>query len=201
MYFPERSLIAVGEPRKRTHLKRVVSVTVVAGITLGGMTAAAFAATPAIPGADGIIRVCVEADDVGHYNDLRFLLNGYKWCKRGEKQIFWNQKGRTGATGPKGAIGAKGDAGSQGPAGPAGVSGWEVVEVTETVSANNSTKTISAPCPAGKQAVGGGYRMTGRLDVSESAAAPGGVGWTIKALNPFITDHDVTVQVVCVSAL
>lgn len=89
--------------------------------TLGG--AAAFAASPAIPGADGIIRVCVESKDVGHYNDLRFLLNGYKWCKSGEKQIAWNYKGRTGATGAKGATGAQGLPGEKGDKGDPGAPG------------------------------------------------------------------------------
>lgn len=90
--------------------------------TFGGV--AAFAATPAIPGPGGIIRACIEFDDVGKLSEeIRFLVNNQKFCPRGERQIWWNQRGRTGATGAKGATGAQGPQGETGPQGPPGPQG------------------------------------------------------------------------------
>jgi len=104
------------------NLKPALVMTLAASALIG-LGAAAHAATPAIPGPDGVIRICVEAKDIGHYNDLRFLINGAISCGRGEKLIWWNQRGRTGATGPRGPEGSQGPAGEQGPAGPTGEKG------------------------------------------------------------------------------
>lgn len=151
------------------------------GVLVTGFgSTAAFAATPRVPGSDGIIRICVEADDVGRYNDLRFLLNGYKWCKWNEQLIAWNHKGRTGATGAKGATGdqgpqgekgdkgdqgapgqpgqpgEKGDKGDPGPPGPAGGSAAFAAEATGVdIGGNPNTVTIVSEgnIPAGNYAI------------------------------------------------
>jgi hypothetical protein len=88
------------------------------------LASAAYAASPSIPGPDGIIRACIEYDDVGaRSEELRFLVNNQKLCPRGEKLIAWNQRGPKGATGEKGETGAQGPQGEQGPPGPPGPQG------------------------------------------------------------------------------
>jgi hypothetical protein len=64
-------------------------------------------------------------------------------------------RGAQGPAGPQGAQGPAGPQGPQGPAGPAGVSGLQ--KVFETGAINSSaTRSLTATCPAGKQAIGGG---------------------------------------------
>lgn len=164
-----------GTPKRATVIAVAASAFIAAG-------AAAYAATPPVPGPDGLIRICVEAKDLGHYNDLRFLINGAKYCKSGEKQIWWNQRGRTGATGPRGPQGAQGEqglAGEQGPQGPAGEQG-----------ATGQAGPQGEPGPAGTSAVytgspGNNDIVTGDFAVV-SVSVPAGkyaVTATTKALN------------------
>jgi hypothetical protein len=57
----------------------------------------------------------------------------------------------------------QGPKGDTGPAGPPGTSGYQTVR--EQTAANSSNlKQLSASCPAGKRAVGGGARLFGFLD-------------------------------------
>lgn len=77
-------------------------------------------------------------------------------------------QGPQGTSGPAGAMGPMGPIGPMGPAGPQGVpgvSGYEVVAtpvVSVTVNGNQTT-TLSAACPAGKIAVGGGFDYSGNV--------------------------------------
>lgn len=82
--------------------------------------------------------------------------------------------GLTGATGPAGAQGVPGAVGPIGPAGPAGpqgvpgapgISGYEIVTVDSAFD-SSATKLLSADCPAGKVALGGG------ADIFPSLADP-----------------------------
>jgi hypothetical protein len=82
--------------------------------------------------------------------------------------------GPAGAVGPQGAMGPKGDTGATGAQGPMGlmgplgpqglpgVSGYQIVSTPITsVSINgNSTTTLTATCPAGKNVIGGGYESS-----------------------------------------
>jgi hypothetical protein len=107
-----------------------------------------------------------------------------KSCPKGTRFFAFAQEGPQGESGPPGPPGAPGPVGSPGPAGPAGppgatgppgplgpegspgppgppgVSGLERVART---SATNSVspKTVTATCPAGKSAVGGGGVISG----------------------------------------
>jgi len=69
--------------------------------------------------------------------------------------------GATGATGPMGPTGPVGPEGPMGPAGPAGdpgVSGLELVTVSSAVD-SVARKNVTATCPAGKSAIGGGAEI------------------------------------------
>jgi hypothetical protein len=71
-------------------------------------------------------------------------------------------KGDTGATGAIGATGPQGPMGLMGPVGPQGlpgVSGYFIASTPSTTVtvAGNSTTSMSASCPAGKNVIGGGY--------------------------------------------
>ena len=68
------------------------------------------------------------------------------------------ESGPAGAVGPAGPAGAAGPAGQAGPQGAPGISGLEIV-VADSENTSVSPKTISASCPAGKYAVGGGARI------------------------------------------
>lgn len=100
-------------------------------------------------------------------------------------------KGDTGAPGPPGAPGTpgakgdKGDAGAigpQGPAGTAGISGYEVItEASDTSLDAFQGFTRQAVCPAGKNALGGGFYVN---DVSVAASFPGTVSHLGSAVGP-----------------
>jgi hypothetical protein len=67
--------------------------------------------------------------------------------------------GQVGPAGPVGPAGATGAQGPTGPAGPRATSGWERVSATSAVD-SETTKSITALCPEGKQAISGGAVIT-----------------------------------------
>ena len=73
--------------------------------------------------------------------------------------------GPVGASGPMGPMGPFGPMGPAGPQGDPGVSGYEiVVSPLTTVSINgNQTTALTASCPAGKIAIGGGFDYSGNV--------------------------------------
>jgi hypothetical protein len=56
---------------------------------------------------------------------------------------------------PRGPVGPAGPPGPAGPQGPPGLSGLQSVYATGPAN-SNTTRTLTAACPSGKQAVGGG---------------------------------------------
>jgi len=70
-----------------------------------------------IPTASGLLLGCYRTDG----GALRLVHR--RPCRRGERLIVWNQRGKIGATGPIGAAGAIGPAGPPGPAGSSGPRG------------------------------------------------------------------------------
>jgi hypothetical protein len=81
--------------------------------------------------------------------------------------------GPIGPQGPAGVQGPMGLTGPQGPQGVPGVSGYQVVVTPlTTVSINgNQTTTLSAVCPAGKVAIGGGFDYSGNIAVAMPVAS------------------------------
>lgn len=158
------------------------------GIAIGVLVAgfggtAAFAATPSIPDANGIIRACVKTWHINQYKETRWINRTY--CNSGEKLIAWNYKGRTGATGPKGATGP------QGPAGPAGADGTaadldaiQVVTNTVNPAPNLTTWTVTATCPDDTRVIAGGGNAVGSFRAHMARSSPadavvgGNPGWT-----------------------
>jgi hypothetical protein len=60
---------------------------------------------------------------------------------------------------PAGPAGATGPAGPAGPQGPPGASGLQTVFTTSAVN-SDTTRTLTASCPSGKVAIGGGVAVT-----------------------------------------
>jgi len=81
--------------------------------------------------------------------------------------------------GVPGPQGPQGEQGEPGPEGPGGLSEFQFVFV-ETESNTDATKSISAPCPAGKKLLSGGYQVFDADDVIVRTNAAGG-GWFITA--------------------
>lgn len=116
-------------------------------------------------------------------------------------------KGEKGDTGPQGLIGPEGISGPigpPGPAGPAGASGLTKVQVVTATTAQDTLtiKSVTATCPSGTLALGGGFRWVPTTElISEVASFPQGNGWFIEvhatsALAPTIA-WDATAYVVC----
>jgi hypothetical protein len=60
---------------------------------------------------------------------------------------------------PQGPAGPAGAAGPAGPQGPAGVTAYQTVFTTGTID-STTPKTLTAVCPSGKRALGGGIAIT-----------------------------------------
>jgi hypothetical protein len=100
-----------------------------------------------------------------------------------------------GPRGPKGDPGAQGPKGDKGDTGPAGVSGYQIVQNSSPLAAGGQLHLV-ASCPAGKQAVGGGYSSGAVLATERSYPINNGTAWDI-----FVHDTDNVSQGVSVWAL
>jgi Collagen triple helix repeat (20 copies) len=152
-----------------------------------------------------------------------------------EIEVSWNQEGQQGIAGQPGSVGAKGDKGDtgepgqngavgqpgeqgargepgaqgepgiQGPKGdPGALAGYEIVRTFGSAQ-ENELFTLTAPCPAGKQVVGGGGLVGAAslplFEVQFSRPASDGSGWLISGYNgdPVI-GVDLSVWAICVNA-
>ena len=84
-----------------------------------------------------------------------------------------------------------------------GVSGYEIQQRSIVLTGTPAGLNNSADCPAGKRAVGGGYRLSAgvttlRIDIS--APLSDGSGWQLSAfLSGFSPPLTFTIQAVCVT--
>jgi hypothetical protein len=107
-------------------------------LALGGVT---YAATGGFV-SGGQLRACVNESGT-----LTLLKSG-KRCKRGQKQIAWNQQGEPGARGASGSSGPPGPAGPMGPVGSTGPSGqpsnimWAKIEPEGTIDAGRGVTGV-----------------------------------------------------------
>jgi len=149
----------------------------VAGAAIAASAAIAGVALATIPNA-GVINGCFDKNN----GQLRVIdAQATAGCLKPETAISWNQigpqgeqgiqgpVGPQGIQGPTGVAGQTGATGATGPAGPIGAtgatgatgasagSGYQIV--SGSVSRPNAITAASATCPAGKVAVGGGYRL------------------------------------------
>jgi hypothetical protein len=143
-------------------------------------------------------------------------------CGKGERLIRWSQQG------PAGPQGGQGPQGPQGPAGPAdwnaipnkpagfadgadaeGVTAVKIISVTTTpvaIAPGGVFGTVSADCPAGFLAVGGGHQQSKppidltRTFIVESRASDADT-WRVEAYNTDPTTQAlIRAQVTCLRA-
>jgi hypothetical protein len=101
--------------------------------------------------------------------------------------------------GPRGETGAQGP---QGPKGSPGTSGRQVVKADSALS-SASSKSVTAACPAGKKALGGGVEVSGdgRDRVSVTGSVPAGdAGWQARAVELLSTSAPWQLHVYAVCA-
>lgn len=105
--------------------------------------------------------------------------------------------GRQGPAGPPGPVGPQGP---PGPQGPSDLSGLTVESVKDSVPPFFS-KSVFAPCPAGKFAIGGGVFTTGEMNVTDNGPETEGerAGWRGGVFNPQAGLSDVVVNAICVA--
>jgi hypothetical protein len=154
-------------------------------------------------------------------------------CPNNATVISWNEQGPQGLTGPvgpqgpvgeTGATGAQGPIGPQGPVGPAGpqgpqgaqgpagaggLSGYQIVTASTNPTVGATTQAMTAACPAGKMAIGGGGQpvfdsgISGYFDlIALHASRPtfDGTGWNVQAADPNLeqgTGWHLVVYAVC----
>jgi hypothetical protein len=105
--------------------------------------------------------------------------------------------GPPGETGPKGDKGDKGEKGDGGAQGPPGLSALERVQWAS--ASNSNDKSTTAPCPAGKKAIGGGAHA-GLAQVTIRTFPNSDLsGWTASGLEnpPTTTSWWITAYAVC----
>jgi hypothetical protein len=98
--------------------------------------------------------------------------------------------------GPKGDRGEKGERGEQG---PPGLSAREVVSASTAVDSTDF-KTITATCPAGKTAIGGGAGVDFFVVAAVTSSSPTGTNaWRASAIEftPSASTWRLTASVVC----
>ena len=107
-------------------------------VALGGVS---YAATGGFV-SGGQLKACVNG------GGSITLLNSGKHCKRGQKQIAWNQTGPQGQPGAAGATGAPGAPGAEGPIGLIGASGqpsnvmWAQIETEGVIEAGHGVTGV-----------------------------------------------------------
>ncbi|HEX2154816.1 MAG TPA: hypothetical protein VHL52_12670 [Acidimicrobiia bacterium] len=109
-------------------------------------------------------------------------------------------KGDKGDKGDQGEQGPQGEQGEQGPQGPAGTIGDVTVATNQaTWSGGQQTQSLTATCPAGHVALGGGFKVdSGNASWLVTASRPDGNGWTVVAEGAGATT--ATVYVSCVES-
>jgi len=150
--------------------------------TILASTALAVALFGATPLGHAAGRMILPKNSVGAAQLKKAAVTGAK-VKDGSLMAADFQAGQLpqGPKGDKGDPGAKGDAGAQG---APGLSGYELVASPQTPIAANTTALVTATCPAGKMAVGGGGVTSTGGEVKGFAPVGGGAQWGIQIRNP-----------------
>jgi hypothetical protein len=128
--------------------------------------------------------------------------------KQDHVPFSWNEEGIQGPQGEPGSQGEVGPAGPEGAAGPTGetgaagtngVSGYVFIQsIFRPVPTGPSDHALN--CPAGKRAVGGGYRIeTGHQFVKVDWDTPidGGLGWFLRLQNSGAQAFSISMYVMC----
>jgi hypothetical protein len=177
-------------------IRRRVTLTLIAGL----LVCSAAASYASIPGPDGVIHACtIPAKN----NAIK--INPITTCYKGQA-LSWAQtgppgpqgpQGPAGATGAKGPVGATGPQGLAGAPGPTAIVGNYVQQRAYAVPAHTVSESLSADCPSGWYATGGGESDTTGGDIQMSYARADPVSWVIDISNQGSVLHVVTVYVIC----
>jgi hypothetical protein len=161
-----------------------------AGVHVTGSVATA-AALPATGNTAGDAYIVTAT---GHLH----VWDGAAWIDTG---LVRGPDGPQGPTGPTGPQGPAGPTGATGPAG--GLAGYEIVTgAPVAIVPADIIKVVSASCPAGKVAVGGGVSFSNPergVAVAESLPTALGAGWTVTVQNFFPESNSATPYAVCAS--
>ncbi len=136
------------------------------GLAVGAVLLVVGVAHASIPGADGRIKGCYDADPAGSGGVLKdlYVVDGDP-CPAGTAEVTWNERGPTGDTGAVGPTGAMGPTGAQGPPGssakpgvPNGVYRTDVRFQQETVEIHklDVDESATVDCRSNETAIGGG---------------------------------------------
>jgi hypothetical protein len=140
--------------RNRRSLVIIAAAAAALAVAGGGIAYAS------IPDSSGVIHGCYKANANGNPTALSVIdtAGSGGHCPTNQKALDWNQ---TGPQGPTGATGATG------PAGPPSALGLQLVQANASVP-NDTDQTVwalTASCPSGYKAVGGGFQTPGPRDV------------------------------------
>ena len=180
----------------------VLLLVVAAALTGAAIAQAVTSSSKGVPDAKGVFHGCylLQGRDAG----LLRVLPPADPCPSGTTAVSWNAQGQPGPAGPAGPQGAPG---SQG---PAGVAGGTVYSNSTTIG-TTSRSHVTATCPSGEHALGGGGAFSGGPEIGDailssypsdsggSSVGSGGTAsaWTAGAYNSDITDRTFTTWVVC----
>jgi hypothetical protein len=177
-----------------------VLLLVAAAALSGAAIAQALTSTPkGVPDARGVFHGCYQLQ--GRDAGLLRVLPPADPCPNGTTAVSWNAQGQPGPAGPAGPPGTQG---------PAGVAGGTVYSNSGSI-AGGSRAHVSAGCPSGKHALGGGGSFNGGAEIGDailssypsdsggSSARSGGTAsaWTAAAYNSDLASRTFTTWVVC----
>jgi hypothetical protein len=135
--------------------KRFLIIAAIAAV----MLSVAGVAYASIPDSSGVIHGCYKATANGNPTALSVIdTAGGGHCPTNQTALDWNQ---TGPQGPTGATGATG------PAGPPSALGLQLVQANAIIpnDTDQTNWTLTASCPSGYKAVGGGFQTPGPRDI------------------------------------
>ena len=117
-------------------------------------------------------------------------------------EFTWSLQGPPGPTGPAGPTGPLGPAG---PAGGLSATGIQVVRVVSEQIPVGFNSSVSATCPAGTLATGGGFEDVQATAINVGRSAPiitdgKATGWLIKFKNEGVIPLNVFAVVICAPA-
>lgn len=181
--------------RARIGRTRLLAVAACSVIVVG-------VASATIPDSAGVIHACYKKSG----SPVRIIDTTVESCDVNEEALEWGVQGPPGpqgSQGPQGPQGPPGPTGPQGPQGPAGsITGRMVVHEEKIVEQGDGLDVLTAQCPPGKVATGGGYHVgeagTNEVRGSVPLGPTGAQGWLVRVGKDEDVDFPLDVYVVCV---
>lgn len=184
---------------------RLFAALILVLMAAAGGTAYATTRTVSGIGADGKLHACYAFG-----SGLLRVVDDRAACRGVESSIAWNMHG---AAGPAGPSGPEGPPGVQGPAGPIGAQGptgpfgpkgapasrrvqFTWVSANGVRSADGTSWSATAQCPAGTEVANGGYDMK---DAQPIASYPAAGAWIVQAHGQSLPSTTVSAWAECIS--